>query len=691
MTFRPSLTARAGRWSATHRKAAIGGWVAFVIAAVVLGGLAAFTERGGDDGIGSSGRADRALDQAFPQDPEETVLVQSQRLASTDAAFRDTVADTLRRLRAQAYVKSAQARQTSRDGHSTLISVRLHDGDGYDEDAASRLMDTTMAAHPGFFVGHFGEVSLEAGVDEAMGEDMTRAETLSVPVTLVILLLAFGSLVAAVVPLGLALSAVAAAMGVVSGLSHLIAMDETVNSVILLVGLAVGIDYSLFYLRREREERAAGRDAEAALQAAAATSGRAVLVSGFTVMIAMAGMFLAGDPIFTGLAVGSIIVVTVTLLASVSVLPAVLSLLGDRVEKGRIPNLRRRGGDSRVWGFVLDRVLRRPAVALVLAGGALVALALPALGMHTALPGMDSVSDQVVVKRTYDRMQAAFPGGAQPATVVVQAGDVTAPRVRAAIDALHPQEVRFSADRRVAAADVPIAGDGTDERSERALEVLRATTIPAGLGALPGVRADVAGVTAGTVDFADSMRSRAPLVFAFVLGLAFVLLLITFRSIVIPIKAILLNLLSVGAAYGVLSLAYREPIAAWLPMFLFVILFGLSMDYHVFIVSRIRELRDAGMSTTDAVSQGIRSTAGVVTSAAAIMVAVFGAFATVSSLDMQQMGLGLAVAVLIDATVIRAVLLPAAMQLLGDWNWWLPRRFAAAARRPVADPSAAAA
>jgi RND superfamily putative drug exporter len=463
------------------------------------------------------------------------------------------------------------------------------------------------------------------------------------------------------------MSAVAAAIGIISLLSHVMTMTDTVTSVVLLIGLAVGVDYSLFYLRRFREERAAGRDRDAALLAAGATSGHAVLVSGVTVMIAMAGQFLAGSTVFTALAVGSIVVVAVALLASVSILPA---LLGDGVNRLRFRTPR----ESRVWGAILDRVLRRPGRSLAIGVAVLTALAIPALNMHTAIGGMDTVGDNVSVKPAYERIERAFPGGSQPADVVVQADDVRAPGVTAAIARLGG-DVRISPDHTVADVTVPLGGDGTNAESVRDLHHLRNATIP---DAFRGVDAkvDVTGVAAGTTDFADLMRERGPLVFAFVLGLAFVLLLVTFRSIVIPIKAILLNLLSVGASYGILEIVFHgfmdKPIVAWLPMFLFVVLFGLSMDYHVFIVSRIRELVQAGHSTQDAVREGIRSTAGVVTSAATIMVAVFAVFGTLSMLDMQEMGVGLAVAVLLDATIIRGVLLPSAMALLGDWNWYLP-------------------
>jgi RND superfamily putative drug exporter len=350
-----------------------------------------------------------------------------------------------------------------------------------------------------------------------------------------------------------------------------------------------------------------------------------------------------------------------------------------------------------VWGAILDRVLRRPVVSAVLAGGLLVALALPALGLHTINTGTQGLPRSLPIMQTYDRIQTAFPGGPQPALVAVEARDVTAPAVqrgiadmeRAAIatgEMSQPVDVKVNPDKTLAVVQIPMQGDGTDTASDTALATLRGDVIPSTLGHVDGVKANVTGLTAGSKDFNDAMKANLPVVFAFVLGLAFILLLVTFRSIVVPIKAIVLNLLSVGAAYGVLKLVFQDGhgesllgfeslggITSWLPLFLFVILFGLSMDYHVFIISRIRESVDRGMRTEDAVAHGIRSTAGVVTSAAIVMVAVFSIFATLSALDFKMMGVGLAVAVLIDATLVRAVLLPATMKLLGEWNWYLPR------------------
>jgi uncharacterized membrane protein YdfJ with MMPL/SSD domain len=712
-----NLAARAGRWSAQHRKRAILGWIAFVILATVVGGAVGQRMLADEDsGNGESRAADQAIAAAgFPEKSDEQVLVQARGdgLTSHDARFRAAVADVVERLKAAPHVEQVDSPyakgnqgQLSRDGRSALVTFKLQGKDDVAKDRVDAALAATAAAqraHPRLRIEQFGDASADKALSKAFAEDFKRAEVLSLPITLLILIAAFGALVAAGLPLVLALTAVMGTLGLLGPVSRLVALDEAISSVVLLVGLAVGVDYCMFYLRREMEERDAGKGAEAALEAAAATSGRAVLVSGFTVIVAMAGMFLAGNAVFLSFGVGTILVVAVAVLGSVTVLPAMLSWLGQKgwTEKGRVPFLgglrHRNHGESRVWAAILDRVLARPVVSVVAAGGVLLALAIPAFGMHTINPGVAGLPRSLPIMRTYDRIQAAFPGGPLPATIVVRAGDVRAPEVQAGIAKLRARAARSNDFGRPVTTQVnprhdleivslPMAGDGTDTRSETALAALRDDLIPQTLGRVGGVRADVTGMTAGSKDFNDTIKSHLPIVFAFVLGLAFILLLVTFRSIVIPIKAIVLNLLSVGAAYGVLTLVFQDGhlegplsfhslggVTSWLPLFLFVILFGLSMDYHVFILSRIREAVDGGMRTDRAVAHGIKQTAGVVTSAAVVMVAVFAIFATLSSLEFKQMGVGLAAAVLIDATIVRAVLLPATMKLLGDWNWYLPR------------------
>jgi uncharacterized membrane protein YdfJ with MMPL/SSD domain len=704
------IAARAGRWSARNRKKAIFGWLTFVIAALVIGSALGTNTLSSDaEGVGESGRADRAIGQAFPKTAEEQVIVQAKGDATTaDPDFRAAVDDVVARLKRTEHVQDLRSPldrgnqgQLAPDGRAALVQFKI----AGDEDQVEDRVDPTLAAvaaaqkaHPGFVVEQFGDASADKAISKSYEDDFKRAETLSLPITLLILVVAFGALVAASIPLLLALSAVMGTLGVVGLVSQFAPVSESISSVLLLIGLAVGVDYSMFYLRREREERAAGRSPREALDTAAATSGRAVLISGFTVMIAMAGMYLAGNSTFASFGTGTILVVAAGMIGSLTVLPAVLSALGDRVEKGRVPGLGRvrRGGESRAWGALVTRVMRRPKLSAAVSAGLLIALAVPALGMNTEQSNLDSLPSDLAVVKTYERIQAEFPGGPAPSEVVVRADDVTAPNVRGAIAALRDQAkasgaaqepitTEVSSDRSTAVVSLPMKGDGFDAESQAALGTIREDVVPATVGKV--ARVDVTGEAAGTKDWNDSMRAHIPYVFAFVLSLAFLLLLVTFRSIVIPLKAIVLNLLSVGAAYGVLVLVFQHgwgqsllgfestgAITSWLPLFLFVVLFGLSMDYHVFILSRIREAVDRGMSTDDAVAHGIRSTAGVVTSAAVVMVAVFGIFATLGMLEMKQMGVGLAAAILIDATIVRGVLLPASMKLLGDWNWYLPRR-----------------
>jgi uncharacterized membrane protein YdfJ with MMPL/SSD domain len=466
----------------------------------------------------------------------------------------------------------------------------------------------------------------------------------------------------------------------------------------------VGVDYALFYLRRAREERAAGRDADAALEAAAATSGHAVLVSGMTVMVSMAGMYLAGTPTFTSFATGTIVVVAVAMLGSLTVLPALMSKLGDRTEKGRVPGLGRlkdRMASIGIWSRIVDRVLRRPLLSAGLSVALLVAMAIPALQLDTGNPPLgDSLPQDKPIVQTFNRVQEHFPAESSGLSVVIKGKDMTAPEVQNAIGELEQAaakdnelfpgkgvDVEVSPDKTVATVELEIAGDGANALSNRALDVTRDQLVPETLGQVEGVKTYVDGEVAQDADFNDTMKANLPYVFGFVLLAAFLLLLVTFRSIVVPIKAIVLNLLSVAASYGMLVLIFQHgwfksllgfsetgPITAWLPMFLFVVLFGLSMDYHVFILSRVREAVDRWMKTDEAVSHSIKTTAGVVTSAAMVMVGVFAIFGSLSFVMFKQMGVGLAFAVLLDATLIRAVLLPASMKLLGERNWWLPKR-----------------
>jgi uncharacterized membrane protein YdfJ with MMPL/SSD domain len=704
-----NLAGRAGRWSAAHWKTAAFGWIAFAILAVAIGKLVGPNEmKPWAIANGESRRAEQLLDRAgFDLPARESVLVQSRTSTVDEPDFSSAVAGVVQALSLQPDVTNIvspinrpKAGLISADRHSALVQF---DVKGKADDAKDliapvlRSIDQVQAGNPTLIIEEFGQASADHQVDKRFEHDMSRAEFTSVPLTIAILLVAFGALVAAGLPVLLALSAVLAATGLNALVSHVVPTDaQTVGAIILMIGMAVGIDYSLFYLRREREERQAGSTPHDALLRAARTSGQAVLISGGTVLIAMAGMFVSGNSLFTTIGLGTMIVVLAAMIGSLTVLPALLHRLGDRVEWGRIRNVRRGVRDDGMWGRLVGAVLRRPWTALLLAGGGLFVLALPALGMHTKLPNFTDFPQDMKIVRTYERIQAAFPGSQTPASVVVRAPKVDTPEMQQAYDLFRrralatgelfaPFTLTVNPDRTVAVIDFAIAGNGDNGASVDALKTLRDTVIPPIAAGLPDTEVAVTGVTAGTYDFNQQMRSRLPYVFMFVLGLAFVLLLLTFRSLVIAAKAIALNLLSVGAAYGILVAVFQHgwlagvlgfqtngAIVSWLPLFLFVVLFGLSMDYHVFILSRVKELHDGGRSTEDAVRLAITRTAGTVTSAALIMVAVFALFASLSLIMMQQMGFGLAVAVLIDATVVRAVLLPAAMKVLGEWNWYLP-------------------
>src|SRR5918996_148466 len=575
-----NLAARMARWSARHRKKAIFGWLAFAIALFAISVVSPMkTIVFETAGPGESGRADKIVYEDFKQPAGEQVLVQSRSLTTDDPAFRATVQAVITgisSLEAVARVKSPYEAENSGfisgDKHSALVPIEIR---GPSDEAADKI-DAVVArvaevqkAHPELYVGSFGE-GTEKALNASFLDDLKRAGLFSVPLTLIILLVAFGALVAAGIPLLLGLSAVLATMGLVAVASQVLPMSDSVSAIILLNGLAVGVDYPMFYLKREREERAAGRSEEAALEAAAATSGRSVLVSGLTVMVAMAGMLLTGDVGFASFGVATMTVVAVAMLGSLTVLPAVLSKLGDKVDRGRAPFVhrpRRDGGEGRIWGAIVDRVLRRPVVSAVLAGGLLVAIAVPAYQLHTAQPSIDTYPQKLLT--TYNRLKVAFPGTEIGATVVVKAPNVESPAVQAAITDLkrraldtgllhQPIDVDANAAKTVATISIAIEGDGTDSASNAALSTLRGEIIPQTIGGVAGTEVAVTGMTAYAKDFSDQMKTVAPLVFGFVLLFAFGLMLVTFRSVVIAVKAVLLNLLSVGAAYGILVLVFQH-------------------------------------------------------------------------------------------------------------------------------------
>ncbi|GII86721.1 membrane protein [Sphaerisporangium siamense] len=722
MRRRRNLAASIGGWSARHRWAAIMIWVAFVAVATFAGNAVGTAKmKGYESQNGDSRKAGQILDGAnFENVASEVVLVQAKDGGPTvqDQRFRDAVAKVKEAITATGQVENVRTpydkepSPVTEDRRTTLVQFDMK-GDGKDADKRVQPVLDAVAgvqkSFPDLRVEQAGGASAGKMIGEAIDKDFVRAEQLSLPITFGILLAAFGALLAALVPLALAMTAIVGATGLLALTSHLLHVDDATPNLMLLIGLAVGVDYSLFYIRREREERAKGRDKRRAIEIAAATSGRAVLISGITVMVAMAGMFLTGNGIFMGFAEGTILVVLVAMIGSLTVLPALLSLIGDKIDarlihgtvrvltRGRVTWSRKLGGRSveggRVWNALLTPVLRHPLVSALVAGGLLVALAAPAFTLRTGPQGFDDLQGDYAIAETFKRIDTAFPGGNAPAVVVLKAPDVTAPAVTSAIErfkqqafatgqANEPFGVDVNPDKTVARISIGLKGE--KEVAEQAVRTLREKVIPATLTGAG--EAHVTGETAGSMDFNEQLGRSIPLVFGFVLLLAFILLLTSFRSLVVAVKAIVLNLLSVAAAYGVLVLVFQRGygegllgftstgfITDWVPLFLFVILFGLSMDYHVFILSRVREAYDRGMRTEDAVAFGIRTTAGVVTSAALIMVAVFATFATLSLLTFMEMGVGLAAAILIDATIVRAVLLPATMKLLGDWNWYLPR------------------
>jgi putative drug exporter of the RND superfamily len=704
MTARPNLAATLGGWSARHRLTAIGAWLALVVVTMLAGSAAGqVTMTQAEYGVGESGQATWTLVDAGIKDPAaELVMISSSGSSPADRpAMRSAASAVLTAVAATGQVSGARAPVISASGRQELLQFSMKgDPDTADnrvqpvENAVTRV----QAAHRDVTIEEVGQASIYKWFNDTIFRDFRQAEWTVVPLALGILLVVFGALLAALLPVVLALTAFLAANGILALVSHAVHVDNSASSVMMLMGMAVGVDYCLFYLRREREERAKGAGREAALRTAAATSGRSVLISGVTVMVAMAGMFLAGVQIFDGFAIATISVVLIAVIGSVTVLPALLSLLGDKVELGRIPFLGRissPAGGGRFWTAVLDRVLSRPGWSAVIATGILLGLAAPALSMHTELMNVQQMlpSNTAIVQH-YEDIMTAFPGRPAPAVVVVKAPDIRSAVAQRQIAALtsyrssalgQPAHTTVYPAANLAEIDIPLAGNGDDATSRQALATLHDTVVPATVGKIPGGTALVGGDLASRIDWNNQMASSIVPVILFVMGITFLLMLVSFGSLVIAATSMALNLLSVGAAYGALSAVFvhgwgaglvgtQAPgvIESWIPLFVFVVLFGLSMDYNVFVVSRIREGHNRGLPTRQAVAYGIKSTAGVVTSAAIIMVAVFAVFGTLSLQQFKQLAVGLAVSVLVDATVIRAVLLPSVMALLGDRNWYLP-------------------
>lgn len=723
------ITVRVARWSAEHPWRAMAMWVVFVAVCFVGGNAAGLNEGADDENIGEAGRAHAIVAAGhFDQPAMENVLITARDGSLDPAAAAAAAQDTRTRLAGVAGVASVGDPVSAPDGSAMLVPITLAGDPDTASDRVQPLLDATaevQAGHPGLRIEEVGYPSIQKALDETIGKDFQRAEKLSLPITLLILLIAFGALIAAGVPVLLAMSSVAAALGLSTLASHLLPATDATASVVLLIGLAVGVDYSLFYIRREREERALGRKHLDAVEIAAETSGRAVVVSGIAVIISMAGLFLAGDAIFSSLALGSILVVAVAMLGSLTVLPALLAKLGRWVDRPRIPVLwrftaRRIGPDGRpaaprLWPALLRPALRHPVATLVVSVGVMLALAAPALGMRFSFPGAEDLPRTTPVMQAYDRLTAAYPSNGTTHIVAVRAPAAQAGAVRAALDELgrrtdadplfarpdgsHPQ-IQVSADGQVTTMEIATPYSGRSDEARSSLDRLRSDLVPATLGAVAGAEYAVGGEVAANLDYAAHVWQVLPLVMGFVLLLTLVAMALAFRSVVIALFSVGLNLLSAGAAYGLMVLVFQGTwaedllgfrsigaIVTWLPLFLFVVLFGLSMDYHVFVVSRIREAVQRGRPTRAAVAEGITGSAGVVTSAAMVMVGVFSVFATLSTIDMKQLGIGLAAAILLDATIIRAVVLPSLMTVLGRANWWAPRFL----RRPEDAPPALAA
>jgi RND superfamily putative drug exporter len=717
---RGQITVRAARWSATHPWRAIAMWVAVVIACFALGSVTGTKESKNEGDIGEVTRADTIVKSGNFDDPDvESVLITAPSGQLDQAAATKAAGVVIQRMRALGGVAEVAQPVPSPNKDAVIVRVTLKDGDG--DTRVQPLLDTTAQVqqqYPDLRIEEVGGLSIDKALNETLGKDFKRAEMFSLPVTLAILLIAFGALIAASVPLLLALSAVAAAIGLAAAASQLVPAVDAVNSVILLIGMAVGVDYSLFYLRREREERAKGRGHVDAVEIAAATSGHAVVVSGTAVIISMAGLFLARDAVFSSFAVGSILVVAVAVVGSLTVLPAVLAKLGRWVDRPRIPLVWRLTASKsrpRFWPTVLKPALKHPIATLLVAVTALLAVASPALGMTLKFPGTEDLPRTTSVMKAYDRLTAAFPSTGTSHEVAVRAPANQQPAVKAALAELMEktkgeklfaadglEEPRFSKDGTVATLEVATPYEGGSRQARDSLAKLRKDLMPETVGKVPGVEYAVGGFVAADVDYAAHTKDKLPLVIGFVLLLTMIVMMVTFRSVVVAVTAIVLNLLSAGAAYGVVTAVFQNTwaegllhfrsngaVVSWLPLFLFVVLFGLSMDYHVFVVSRIREAVLRGVPTRQAVAEGITGSAGVVTSAAAVMIGVFAVFATLSTLDMKQLGVGLAVAILIDATIIRAVVLPSVMTLLGDANWWAPRWLRPKPAKHAAVPPAA--
>jgi uncharacterized membrane protein YdfJ with MMPL/SSD domain len=693
--------------SASHPWRVVGAWVAVAVLALVtivtlLGG--SLTTEGNPTNNPESERAEDARLAAFPADAQtsDIVVVSSEEHTVDSPQFkayvRDFVADPeiMALGRANTYLDGTSTGLVSEDRHATVIPIALSD-----DDETEALVEKVEGLDEGAFaVSVTGEETLDHDFNLLSQEDLEQGELqFGLPAALIILLLVFGAVVAGLLPLMMAITSIIVALGLATLLAQQFDLSVFLVNMLTGMGLALGIDYSLFVVSRYREERAQGRKELAAIEGSGATASRAVLFSGSVFVIAMFGMLLVPNSIMRSLAVGAILVGIVSVVAALTLLPALLGLLGDRVNALRIPFVGRRSlqasnPEGRFWGAIVRRVLRRPAVSIAISVGLLIALALPVLRLDVGTSGVSALPDRFVSKQGFLALERDFPDATtDPVEIVVS--NASRQGVAPALDRLRarlagdgrfgePETARSRLDD-VVLVSFPVEGDPSGSEAVAAVRELRSEVVPE-IFAGTEAEALVGGQTSEDIDYFDSVIDPAPWVIALVLLLTFVLLTVVFRSIVVAATAVGLNLLSVGAAYGLLVLVFQEgvgagllgfqqtdTIEAWVPLFLFSVLFGLSMDYQVFLLSRIRERFDQSGDTTDAVTFGVGSTARIITGAALIIVAVFSGFARGDLIMFQQMGFGVAVALLIDATVIRSVVLPSAMKLLGDANWYLPR------------------
>ena len=701
-----SLTLRSARWSAEHPWRAVLIWLLFVAAAIGIGStFSTVSPSEADYRVGDSGLADQLVhDHGLAPVPTETVLITSRSGSGTpvDAAKAAAALRTgMSRLPAVARVEQP-VWSANHEGLLVPVVLRSH-ADDPDVTSLQAVTAAVQTHYPGLQVAEAGQSSLNSAVGDRVGHDLGQAEHLSLPITLLIMLFAFGALIAAGLPVLLAITAVLATIGLLAPLSHLIPSESTVSSMVLLIGMAVGVDYSLFYLKRAREERRKGADSLDAVEIAAATSGHSIVVSGLAVIVSMAGLYMTRNVTFQSLASGAIMVVAVAVIGSLTVLPGLMAKLGRWVDRPRIPFLGK-AMEKRPSGSISRRlvgpVVRRPVAALLVAGAVVLGLALPALSMKMHDANLDTLPQDITEVQTMHRINDLFPSQNDTIQVVVQAPASAQARVHDALTSLDATAghdarlfvadatapIQVSRDHTVSVLTLSTRGEAGDALSDEALNTARDTLGPRYLDSVTtadGSRWVLGGDVATSVDIASAEKHALPLVIGFVLALTLLMMGITFRSIPIALVTTALNLASVGAAFGVLTLVFQHSwangllgytssgfVVDWIPLFMFVVLMGLSMDYHVFVLSRVREGVRRGLPPKVAVEAGVSQTAGVVTSAAAVMVSVFAIFASLSMLEMKQLGVGLAVAVFIDATLVRVILLPAALSLLGRWAWF---------------------